>query len=200
MSEVRYQIEPMPAWPHDSGTPRRSPFRASWSDTLELLGRELDHLGVRGAVAIRVVATDADVRRDGMLRANARVRHHGVILSFESKHGPLTYPCASYPDWQANLRAIALALQALRAVDRYGVTVRGEQYAGWRAIEAGPTAVFPTKADARDWLLRFTGVLTSTPDQSLLRLAARRAHPDVGGTQADWECYLAAKARLNQEE
>ena len=35
--------------------------------------------------------------------------------------------------WQHNLRSIALGLEALRAVDRYGISRRGEQYAGFRA-------------------------------------------------------------------
>jgi hypothetical protein len=40
-------------------------------------------------------------------------------------------------DWQHNVRAIALGLEALRKVDRYGITRRGEQYAGWKALPAG---------------------------------------------------------------
>ena len=40
-----------------------------------------------------------------------------------------------------NLRSIALGLKALRAVDRYGVSRRGEQYAGFRAaLTAGGNA------------------------------------------------------------
>ena len=35
--------------------------------------------------------------------------------------------------WQHNLRSIALGLEALRAVDRYGISRRGQQYAGFRA-------------------------------------------------------------------
>lgn len=35
--------------------------------------------------------------------------------------------------WEHNVRSIALGLQALRAVDRYGISRRGEQYAGFRA-------------------------------------------------------------------
>lgn len=35
--------------------------------------------------------------------------------------------------WQHNVRSIALGLEALRAVDRYGITRRGQQYAGFRA-------------------------------------------------------------------
>lgn len=35
--------------------------------------------------------------------------------------------------WRHNVRSIALGLEALRAVDRFGISRRGEQYAGFRA-------------------------------------------------------------------
>jgi hypothetical protein len=37
--------------------------------------------------------------------------------------------------WQDNLRAVALGLEALRRVERYGIAQRGEQYAGWRRAD-----------------------------------------------------------------
>lgn len=210
---MRYQIEPMPAWPYPaSAAPKPNPFRAKWSDTLELLAGELDHLGVTGAVAMRIVATDADVRLDGMLRANAKVGYRGVVLSFISKHGALSYPCDTFagaysddpPDWQTNVRAIALALEALRKVDRYGVGGHGEQYTGWRAIEASnPMPAFRDAAEAFDWLSRFTGLAmteqrepTDEDYRSYLREAARKAHPDVGGDPADWVLVDLARQLL----
>lgn len=44
------------------------------------------------------------------------------------RRGHLSYPCDTFTTLQDNLRVIALALEALRMVDRYGVTRRGEQY------------------------------------------------------------------------
>jgi len=43
-------------------------------------------------------------------------------------------------DWRHNVRSIALGLEALRAVDRYGISRRGEQYAGFRAALASGAA------------------------------------------------------------
>jgi len=46
-------------------------------------------------------------------------------------------PCDSFKDWEANLRAIALSLERLRAADRYGVTTEEkEQYIGWLRLPA----------------------------------------------------------------
>lgn len=110
-----------------------SPFRARYSDTLELLERELRNLRAKHIV----IQADCDasmVRRDGQLRSDARLRGPGVIVSFESPKGAMAFPCDTYTDWQANVRAIAMSLEALRAVDRYGVTQKAEQYRGWTAL------------------------------------------------------------------
>jgi hypothetical protein len=57
----------------------------------------------------------------------------------ETKHGPLVYSADSCALGQHNVRSIALGLEALRAVERYGVTHQGEQYTPWKAIGSGPT-------------------------------------------------------------
>lgn len=44
----------------------------------------------------------------------------------------LIYACDVCDFWQHNVRSIALGLGSLRAVDRYGISSRGEQYAGFR--------------------------------------------------------------------
>jgi hypothetical protein len=210
---MQWQIEPMPAWPYPETKGRKgNPFRAKFDATLKLLESELDHLQVQGAVAVRVVTDAADVRRDGMLRARADVRHPGVALSFTSaKHGPLTYPCDSFrgqyygepADWQINLRAIALGLQHLRALDRYGIAGRGEQYAGWRAIESGGAVIraagFDTADAALRWLASYAELSRhSTPARTLVREARKKAHPDVGGDQADWDRVDAAEQLLRR--
>lgn len=202
-----WQIEPMRRWPYPETEVRRAnPFRAKFDDTLTRLEAELGYLDVTGTVAVRVVAAEADVRRDGMLRARANVRHPGVALSFESRFGPLTYPCDTFTgrwygdvDWQINLRAIALGLEALRKLDRYGIAGRGEQYTGWRAIESGKPAGFATADEAIRWLREITGITGPevSPDQ-LLRKAVAIVHPDRNdGDRTTWDRLDQAKQLLD---
>lgn len=197
---MRIQIEPIPAWRWEQHRPKPSPFSATYTDTLALLDRELKMLAARGTVALQLVCTDQDVRRDGLLRAGARLAYDGVAISFESKFGPLTYPCDTYRGWQANLRAIALSLEALRAADRHGVARRGEQYAGWRAIESGTNATFADAAEALAWLRQFSHWPFGEPvvPSQLLRRAANLAHPDKnGGDRTLWDRYDAARQLLS---
>lgn len=187
---IKFQIEAMPRWPYPETEHRKpSPFRADYDATLGLLRSELEELGASGAVALRVVGDANDVRRDGMLRARANITHPGIAVSFTSKFGPLTYPCDTFitwrnsgAHWQANLRAVALGLEKLRALDRYGIAGRGEQYAGWRAIEAPASALMTSAAQARTFLIDIVGPRVSQGDDQLVRLAIRRVHPDAGGT------------------
>lgn len=206
---MRYEFRPL-AWA-EKNTPSRRPahlFRASWNDTLELLAREVEFIDGTDPVVIQVDADEGQIRRDGMLYARARVGHPGVAISFTSRFGPLRYATDAYEDswysskalagWQANVRAIALALEALRAVDRYGVTRRGEQYTGWRAIEA-PRPEFATADEAERWMrgyaaeLNITGPGDQTPLRTLYRLMAVEMHPDKGAPRAEWDRLDAAR-------
>ncbi len=197
-----YQFRPIEHWPGKFTTGRRSsPFRAKHSDTLALLAKELGFLRARNVV-IQAAVGENEIRRDGMLYERARPLHPGIILSFESKHGPLSYPCDTYTDWQANLRAIALSLEALRSVDRYGVTKRAEQYQGWAKLP-GPKPESPiNQAEAIDVLASAANCSPSHVHKQTLevvyRNACRRTHPDVGGNAEEFKRVQAAKETLDR--
>lgn len=109
-----------------------------------------------------------------------------------------------YDDWRDNLRAVALSLEALRAVDRYGVSRRGEQYRGWQALEAGDGSYgMYSAADARDYLMRHYGreedLRSPTEDQvkSALRRGLFVTHPDRGGNVNEFHRVARAKELLD---
>jgi hypothetical protein len=165
-------------------------FKAGWSDTLGLLDRELSQLGAKELV-IEADFRESDIRLDGMPRANARQPEFpGVRIAFESKHGPLVYQTDTCTYWQHNVRSIALGLEALRAVDRYGITSRAEQYTGFKAIDSGPGI---TTEDAQGLLVAWAGrederwPLVPDDQKKLVRQARANAHPDRhGGDHTHW--------------
>jgi hypothetical protein len=112
-----------------------------------------------------------------------------VIITFNSKHGPLSYHTDKYFDWHANVRAIALALEALRKVDRYGVSKEGSQYRGYKALpaagESGNGFKLNSATEAADWMADFGIGVTARQlmDQGFIYEAtykqlAKRLHPD----------------------
>lgn len=204
------KVAPIREWPGELSRNRsHSLFKAGLTDTLDLLDREIWHLcdtrsQRESAELLIAIPAGALWRQDGRPRAHAAAEHPGVIFSLDSKHGPLSYPCDTFTTWQDNLRAVALALEALRKVDRYGVTKRGEQYRGFLAIEATASpAGFTTSVEA----LHFIGVLAhAEPDpnniravRAVLRAAQRAAHPDHGGSAAIFQRVSLAEARLREE-
>lgn len=138
---MRATFRPLPAWPYESKPTRPDLFQATYSQTLQLLEREIAHL--KGSeLVIGVITDESQIRIDGQMRADARVYGPGVEVSFEIPGGKrLTFHTdvhKGYSDsWKSNLRAIALGLESLRAVDRYGITSTAEQYAGFAQITAG---------------------------------------------------------------
>lgn len=191
-------FRPITTWPGTITRSRaRSKFRAGYSDTLKLLKKELHHLRAKNIV-LQVAMSESDIRLDGRPRAGSKVAHPGVVLSFDSKHGPLSYPCDTFSEWEDNLRAIALGLEHLRAVDRYGITQRGEQYRGWTALPAPKNGATMTKEEAVKALQGYVSFTITSKDEALAawRQASFRAHPDRGGDAEEFKKLQRAKEVL----
>lgn len=188
-------LRPLTSWPGAHTSERvRSPFSATWSATVELLDRELWYLGPRGVYAPSILQVDipeSKFRVDGMPRADANPRDPGVVLNIESRHGPLSYPCDKFTKWTDNVRAIALGLEALRKIERYGITPGNEQYTGWKALpQNGSSSV--TVEQAKTLLVNLAqndgnGLDIGTMPQ-VYRRARASAHPDRrSGDRTLWD-------------
>jgi hypothetical protein len=177
---MRLIFRPLERWDRkvDASRPH-SPFRAPYQDTIDLLEREVRMLGAR-QVIVELAIAEGDLRNDGQPYASTRPRHPGVTVAFESRHGALKYTADKFATWTENLRAIALGLEALRKVDRYGMTSRGEQYAGWKALGAGGA-----NRERGERIIRDHG--------GDVRKALFATHPDHGGDPADFADVQAAR-------
>lgn len=211
----KLKVGPIGDWP-GTLTPasqrRMSPFSATLGSTLSILDREIyqlvDTRAQQESAELLIAIPAGAFRQDGRPYARAIAEHPGVIVSLDSRHGHLSYPCDTFTTWQDNLRAVALALEALRKVDRYGVTKRGEQYRGFLAIEATATpAGFATTNEAWAFLMKIaTGagsvIRVENAERGAialaLRSAQRKTHPDVGGDAATFQRVSLAEAKLRE--
>lgn len=194
---MKYSVRPLSdrTWLRPSSRRTGTRFSSSWKETEQLLLDEVDRLNGQDLV-IEVDVREQDLRLDGTLRANAReASSPGVVVAFESRqHGAMLYRCDTFhapytfqgPDWQHNVRAIALTLQSLRAVDRYGATETGQQYQGFKAIGGGAATAMPASmghAEALAVVHKLTGFrLEGDPlaetTQRAWRQARAAVHPD----------------------
>jgi len=188
---VELTVRPIDVWPdgwRDPGRKRTaSPFRSGYQQTLTLLEDELERLDA-SAYHLQLDVTTFALRKDGRLRADAKVGHPGVILTIDTADkGVLVYRTDQFysqwhgtESWHVNLRAIALGLEALRKVDRYGLGA-GQQYAGFAALPAGrPMGAGMTVDQAAEILGVAPDIHPAVVRKAYLGLAAIN-HPDAGG-------------------
>lgn len=198
----RYRIEAIENWPHEDTPGRRSaPFRMTFDQSLALVRREVDHLGgdVDVPFVLRMVCEPRHVRKDGMLRNDAWIGHPGVILSVRTWDAQqLEFATDRYEAWRDNVHAIGLSLEALRGVDRWGVT-HGAQYSGFKALPAGTTG-FGSAADAELWMadaLRRYDLPRNVSNSNAWRALAAHLHPDKHPERADdWHKLNEARTLL----
>lgn len=203
MIDLRFKA--LPVFPPPSTTDRKSSsFRSAFTGTLKLLENELYQLAARGIV-IEAGFALADLRNDGWPRSGARPTHPGIVLRFESGDQQFAMPCDTYLSWTDNLRAIALVLEALRKIDRYGVTRKREQYQGFAALPASPAGYEKARAAAGEFvdlagiqsgerLGMIEKILTDPVTfDTIHRKAVFRLHPDLpGGDNEAWLRMVAA--------
>lgn len=199
-------FRPLTQWPRPNTKNRRGgTFRVGYVATLKLLESEIDKVGGRNAVLQAGFARE-DIRNDGFPRAKARPAHPGIVVSFESRHGSLMFACDTFEDWEDNLRAVALTLENLRAVERYGATKHGEQYTGYVAIPAKDASNgFHSAEEAARFIMAAAGVngeprnfFNDTEDAraAIIRKAAANMHPDSGGSHEQFVKLQSAKKLL----
>ncbi len=216
---VRVIHEPYRGVPPAQRQQAATDFTASWSDTLEVLCREAGMLGAHEVVLVVETAVGNVSRRDGGIRADARVNSDYVEVYLpQSDVGPIRWTCGRFqnrgyrgylPAWQSNVRAIALGMEALRKIDRYGIAGDGQQYRGWQAIgTGGPIALGAgmTRGEAARVLADAAGLDLDTAPQHLAvdpdlaaqayRKAARTLHPDAGGDPEAFRLLTTARDLL----
>lgn len=196
----------------------RAPFKAGHSDTLQMLERELRMISAESAV-VQLALGVGQFTQDGRPYYQAKPSHPGVIVSFSKpvrlpgetrpRKVPLMFPADKFTSWEANLRAVAIALEDLRRIDRYGVTQTAEQYTGFKALP-GPLTAMPTMTteEAAGFVcgVALTGsrsaVLSDAEAfRAAYRAAATKLHPDANGGDPrcaeKWERLQEAKRLLD---
>jgi hypothetical protein len=200
MLDARFR--PLPKWMRkpDLGW-ERPRFRTAYNKALDALEYELDKLYARD-VFIEAGFQLGQLRNDGWPRGGQKPTHPGIVLYFTTQDGAMEFPCGTYENFEANLYAIALTLENLRAIDRYGVTLGHQQYRGFMAIEAAPKQLTVEQA------VEFVALASGLPSRDVFssaeayrgayRAAARRLHPDVAGTPDGFHKLNQAKEVLDR--
>lgn len=198
MIDLRFvPVEHWPGQKTPSAQRKDGRFRVSYAGILDDLEIELIRLKAT-SIIVQAYFVREDIRNDGWPRSHAEPTEPGVILSFTSKAGNLSYPCDTYHTYDDNLRAISLTLAALRAIDRYGVSQHGEQYKGWLKLPPAPDKM--TKEDAFQFfgLYSHTKIVDADTLKAAYREAARVLHPDSGAPSQHFIMLGQAQTALKE--
>jgi hypothetical protein len=214
-SKVDIQYGTIKRWPGKlrSGSERvRAPFKSGLTGTLELLERELRMVSAESAVV--QLATTHFRKQDGRPYSDVQPDHPGVIVSFvkvvknklgEKVRVPLSFPADRFKTWETNLRAVAIALEDLRRIDRYGVTQNAEQYLGFKALPPpGPEhEAIVTVDDAAKFVIgagfdHVPVIKSADYYRNAYRNRAAKLHPDANGDPGEWAKLQAAKSLLDE--
>lgn len=177
-----------------------SPFSGTWESTSTKLRHEAEQLGAK-EVRLRLALPEGSLYKDGSgLRADRRgPEHPGAIVVLDTpERGVLIFATDRFTHsrieraWQSNVRAIALGMEALRKIDRYGIADHGEQFAGFKALGSGIVmSAKPEPLTLEEAVAILAGGSDLRPeailgDRAAARLAYRKAtmalHPDHGGS------------------
>lgn len=136
---------------------------------------EIDRLGARNII----VSTNVELRRDGQPYANRRPVDDPGVAVFFTLQGEQR--CIAVDRWLTvgdNMHAIALTINALRGISRWGSTgMVAAAFAGFAALPAGNTS-------GESWwdVLEITEEAVDREGlNEAYRRAVKRWHPDVNG-------------------
>lgn len=172
------------SWPNGWKRTARHERARFGAHTIYKAIQELYHqvalLGVpRGRV---VLSTNLKLRLDGIPYSGQRAPEDpGAAVYFELRKAPRVLACDRWDRVEHNLWALAKHVDAMRAMERWGVGSLEQAFAGFVGL--------PEHAGRRAWwqTLGLTGPSGHSPDdvQRAYRERARSAHPDRAGGSHD---------------
>ena len=169
-------------WQRMTTSRTRLPGRMPFGMSRNRLIHQLRLLGAKNYV----LSTNVPVRRDGLPYADfRRPSDPGVAVYFEYRKRQMCLACDRYALIEDNVRAIALTIEALRGIERWGASDMMERaFMGFTALPENST---------RSWreVFGFSGTDSIRLDEvnDRFRKLALERHSDQGGSD-DQMCQL----------
>lgn len=176
-------------WPRTK-RPEHSRFDVTLAAARDGLINEIRLMGGR----YPVLSSNAELRRDGLPYARqSEPEDAGVAVYFERKGKQMVFACDRWVRIRDNVRAIQKTIEAMRGIERWGASDMLER--AFSAFEALPP---PGRRPWRD-VLGLVGDVTLADVHRAYRMAAMKAHPDVGGTSEAMEELVRARDEAIKE-
>lgn len=159
-----YPLQWPQGWPRE-GAKENGRFRSTLSAALSSLRKEIDMLGGKSMVLSSNVTLGAE-----------RPKDPGVVAYFTLRDQSIAIPCDRWNRVEDNVKAIALTVEAMRGMERWGAKhMITAMFNGFAAL--------PERTGPSCW-----EILGISPNASVEKIMqawrdrAQVAHPDKGGT------------------
>lgn len=154
---------------------KRSPFRgATFFTAVKEIHAEIKRLGGERAI----VSTNIPIRKDGLPYSNAgRIHDPGVAVYFALNDRPVVLACDKWERLEDNAHAIAKSIDAMRGLDRWGVSdILERAFQGFLAL--------PAPAQETPWweVLHVPRSCSLEFAEDYYRGRMKADHPDRGGS------------------
>jgi hypothetical protein len=144
-----------------------------------------------------VIDTDLRMKQDGTPYSQQRTPEDpGVVVRFRRHGRPYAIPCDRFVSIEANLRAVALMLEASRLLERYGFDQFTEEFEGYKALPDGTAST--TVVDPHIVLGVQPGAAPEVVAAAFKALALKH-HPDRGGDADRFKQLVEARDRMLRE-
>lgn len=187
MSEQKYPLD----WPLEyprTASPKRSSFKnptlaRSVANILDEVNRLQNGYTSRVQPDV-IISSNVPLRNDGSPRADymkSILKDKGVAVYFKKDGDSVVLCCDQYDSIESNLHAIYLSIQALRAIDRWGVSdFLKRSFSGFKAL--------PESATNKWWVIlgfpEYSKPTSFASAETNYKLMRKTAHPDAGGSDA----------------
>lgn len=156
-----------------------SRFKQTMDQSQRFLRAEIDRLGAFDLI----VSTNLPVRNDGGLYANymsRKIDDPGVAIYFHYKGKDVAMCCDQYPTVWENIYALGKGIEALRGMDRWGVSeFMDRAFTGFTAL---PSSTPIVQRDIWDVLGLPVKPATAAEVVAAYKAQAKIVHPDAGGS------------------
>lgn len=164
---------------------KQSRFASTLAQSRDELLRQIQLLGGTNVV----ISSNAVLRRDGLpLSKQSAVDDSGVAVYFTHNRKSVVMACDKWEEIGENIRAIGLTIEAIRGMDRWGVSQMIERtFDGFKALPA-PKATQGIYPQNLDWhsVLNLKGVVTYAAVTEAYKKRIKEAHPDHGGSNDEF--------------
>lgn len=167
-----------------------SRFQKTFGAVRKMLIEEVERLGASDLI----ISTNVPLRRDGLPYANGLdLADPGVAIYFTYRKKSMSFACDRYFLVRENMQAIAMTINAIRGIERWGASDMMKR--AFRGFAALPD---PGKIDWRS-ILCVGSNPTIDEVEKQFRVQAQLLHPDHGGDAMAFNELVKARERARIE-